>query len=87
MKRYAVTLQSWGETVEVTVTEPEPRAGYYVSTQDRPAFVSELGADDFEAVFDLMRQDLDRSTETDGNGHTPQEPTSGSPEATEAADL
>lgn len=53
----------------VVAGESEPRAGYYVSTQDRPAFVSELSTDDFDAVFDLMRQDLDdRSSQTNGNG-------------------
>ena len=69
MSDYAVTCSSGGETIGVTAAgEPEPRTGYYVSTQDRPAFVSELSADDFDAVFDLMRQDLDdRSSQTNGN--------------------
>ena len=50
-----------GGTVEMAVTgESEPRAGYYVSTQDRPAFVSELSSEDFDDVFGLMRKNHDR---------------------------
>lgn len=69
--QHAVTSWFGGETVGVAVAEDsERRAGYYVSTQDRPAFVSELSTDDFDAVFGLMRQDLDdRSTQANGNGH------------------
>lgn len=51
----------------------EPRAGYYVSTQDRPAFVSGLSSDDFDAVFGLMRVERDRETGlAPGPGHAGQ---------------
>jgi hypothetical protein len=50
--------------------ESEPRAGYYVSTQDRPAFVSDLSSDDFDAVFSLMREEHDdHSHPLNGDGH------------------
>jgi hypothetical protein len=53
--------------------ESEPRAGYYVSTQDRPAFVSDLSSDDFDAVFSLMREEHDdRPHDIDDNGHNTQ---------------
>ena len=65
--------------------ESEPRAGYYVSTQDRPAFVSEFSADEFDDVFELMRQEQgDGSSETNGNGHKLREPTPHSSRTPEA---
>src|SRR6266581_1639452 len=36
------------------------RASYHVSTQDRPVFVSDLTSEDFDDVFELMREDHDR---------------------------
>jgi hypothetical protein len=50
--------------------ESEPRAGYYVSTQDRPAYVSDLSSDDFDAVFSLMREEHDDPIK--GNGQNSQ---------------
>jgi hypothetical protein len=47
----------------------EPRAGYYVSTQDRPAFVSAIDDDAFDDVFELMRQEQDGSSEAFDENH------------------
>jgi formate-dependent nitrite reductase cytochrome c552 subunit len=47
----------------------EPRAGYYVSTQDRPAFVTNLSSEEIDEVFELMRQDQRRwYPVSNGNG-------------------
>lgn len=47
----------------------EPRAGYYVSTQDRPAFITNLSSEEIDEVFELMRQDQRRwHGVSNGNG-------------------
>lgn len=51
-------------------TVPEVRAGYYVSTQDRPAFETDLTPEELDSVFDQMYEDHERWQEQ-SNGHLP----------------
>ena len=69
------------DVAELPVHEDsEPRAGYYISTQDRPAFITDLSSDEIDDVFELMRKDHDRwHLERDGNGNNSNKPTTHSP--------
>ena len=42
------------------VPEVHPRAGYFISTQDRPAFETDLTPKELDSVFDQMDADLKR---------------------------
>lgn len=45
----------------------EQRAGYYVSTQDRPAFITDLSPHEIDEIFDLMHADHARWHGSNGN--------------------
>jgi hypothetical protein len=51
---------------------PKVRAGYYVSTQDRPAFETDLTPEDLDSVFDQMYEDHERWAR-EANGHQPEQ--------------
>jgi len=46
---------------------PEVRAGYYVSTQDRPAFETDLTPEQLDSVFDQLYED-DKRWREESNG-------------------
>jgi hypothetical protein len=53
--------------------QPEPRAGYFVSSHARPAFVTGLTPEQIDDVFDLVYENTVRwsqpSSQQNGNGH------------------
>jgi hypothetical protein len=66
MSRLWSYIAAQGGLVDVS---SEPRAGYYVSTQDRPAYVTDLSSDEISAVFDLMHADHARWERRAPNAH------------------
>jgi hypothetical protein len=59
-RAYVVILLSRGETVRMPDAPQEPRAGYFVSSHARPAFVTDLTSQQIDDVFDLLCEDAAR---------------------------
>jgi hypothetical protein len=47
--------------------ETEPYAGYYVASQNRPAFVTDLTSDEIRQVFDLVQRVANLPRKRTGN--------------------
>jgi hypothetical protein len=75
-KTQDVASGSTSQTVSMS-DSPEPRAGYYVASQSRPALVTSLTSAEITDVFDLVEEVYGLPSNGNGhngngsNGHTP----------------